>query len=206
MPAPEIVFRNIEKRPALGHVNLMVDTFIANASADDLRSVIRNLLATGPPGIAPAFGNAARSRLRQTGTKPLPPPYTLFRKQTRDSPATPLPHLHDALSRARSLYGAGMGFASLVVLASIVRATIGLEWEHDGEMPDILAVIDADIGQAIQSSKEELEGSRVVDLPSARDARNELRSAVNDSIVDVQVWGGEFPFERAAASIEYWKI
>jgi len=110
------------------------------------------LLATGPPGIAPAFGNAARSRLRQTSTKALPAPYSLFRKQTRDSPATPLPHLHDTLTRARSLYGAGMGFSSLVVLASIVRATIGLRWEDDGEMPDILAVIDADIGQAIQVS------------------------------------------------------
>lgn len=117
-----------------------------------LRSVVRNLLSTGPPGITPAFTNAARSRLRQTNTKALPAPYSLFRKQTRDSPATPLPHLHDALSRARSLYGAGMGFSSLVVLASIVRATIGLRWEDDGDMSDILAIIDADIGQAIQVS------------------------------------------------------
>lgn len=111
------------------------------------------------------------------------------------------------------------------MLASIVRATIGLRWEDDGDMSDILAVIDADIGQAIQvsfvstnhinirayqtasqSSKEEIEGSRVVDFSSAREARNELRCAVNDSVADVQSWGGEFPFERAAASIDYWKI
>jgi len=38
------------------------------------------------------------------------------------------------------------------VLASIVRATIGLRWEDDGDMSDILAIIDADIGQAIQVS------------------------------------------------------
>ena len=38
------------------------------------------------------------------------------------------------------------------MLASIVRATIGLRWEDDGDMPDILAIIDADIGQAIQVS------------------------------------------------------
>jgi hypothetical protein len=45
-----------------------------------------------------------------------------------------------------------MGFASLGVLASIVRASIGLRWEDEGVMAEILAVIDADIGQAIQVS------------------------------------------------------
>ncbi|KAF8147886.1 hypothetical protein B0H34DRAFT_278029 [Crassisporium funariophilum] len=206
MPAPDVTYnRQIDSRPALGHVNLMVDTFIANATADDLRSIVRNLLATGPPGVAPAFTNAARSRLRQT-SKSLPSPYHLFQKQTRDKPSAPLPHLHDVLTRARSLYGAGLGFASLGLLASIVRATIGLRWEDDGDMADILAVIDVDIGQAIQSSKEEIEASRVVDFASAREARNELRCAVNDSLADVNSWGGEFPYERAAASIEYWKI
>ena len=52
MPAPDITYRQIDARPALGHVwallisqwtlslitnisNLMVDTFIANASADE---------------------------------------------------------------------------------------------------------------------------------------------------------------------------
>jgi hypothetical protein len=63
-----------------------------------------------------------------------------------------MPSLHDLLTRARSLYGAGLGFASLGLLSSIVRATIGLRWEDDGDMADILAVIDADIGQAIQAS------------------------------------------------------
>ena len=63
-----------------------------------------------------------------------------------------MPSLHDLLTRARSLYGAGLGFASLGLLSAIVRATIGLRWEDDGDMADILAVIDADIGQAIQAS------------------------------------------------------
>jgi hypothetical protein len=43
-----------------------------------------------------------------------------------------------------------MGFASLGILSSIVNATIGLRWEEDGAMAHILAVIDADISQAIQ--------------------------------------------------------
>jgi len=74
----------------------------------------------------------------------------LFSKQTLGSPATPLPHLRDVLTRARSLFGAGMGFASLGLLSSIVRATIGLRWEDEGDMADFLAVIDSDITQAIQ--------------------------------------------------------
>jgi len=205
MPALEIPYR-ADSRPALGHVNLMVDTLIANASADDLRSIVRNLLATGPPGMSLAFTNAARLRLRQTSVRGIPGAYLLFRKQTRDAPAEPLPHLHDVLTRARSLYGAGLGFASLGVLALIVRATVGLRWEDDGDMADILAVIDADIGQAIQSSKEEIEGGRVIDFASARDAKHELKAAVNDSFADVNSWGGEFPFERAEASLEFWKI
>ena len=111
---------------------------------------MRNLLATGPPGLCPAFTNAARSRLRQTTAKASPNPYTLFRRQTRDCEATALPQLYETLSRARSLYGAGLGFASLGILSQVVRATIGLRWEEDGDMADVLAVIDADIGQAIQ--------------------------------------------------------
>lgn len=91
-------------------------------------------------------------------------------------------------------------------------------------MADILAEIDADIGQAIQvgfclafwmpyltrcvlqSSKEEIEGGRVNDFASAREAVSDLRNAVNESYVDVESWGGEFPFERGLSSIEYWKI
>ncbi|KAF5329645.1 hypothetical protein D9619_009511 [Psilocybe cf. subviscida] len=212
MPALET--RLVDPRPALGHVNLMVDTFIANATPDDLRSIIRNLLATGPPGVAPAFTSAARSRLRQN-TKAIPSPVALFRKTSSLSstssasaagPASPTPALYDALTRARSLYGAGLGFASLNVLSTIVRATVGLRWEDDGDMADILAVIDADIGQAIQSAKEEIDGNRVHDFAAARGTRDELRDAVLTSMADVSSWSGDFPFERASSSIEYWKF
>ena len=64
----------------------------------------------------------------------------------------PTPQLHDTLTYIRSLYGAGLGFASLSALTTVVRATLGLHWEPVGVMVDILAFIDADIGQAIQVS------------------------------------------------------
>lgn len=114
---------------------------------------MRNLLAAGPPGVAPAFENAARSRLRHTNAKALPNTYSLFRRQPHNIKfAAPTELLHDTLANVRSLYGAGMGFCSLAILSSVVRATLGLRWEEEGNMADILAVIDVDIGQAIQVS------------------------------------------------------
>ncbi len=41
---------------------------------------------------------------------------------------------------------------SLSLLASVVRSTIGLRWEEEGEVADFLAIIDSDITQAIQVS------------------------------------------------------
>lgn len=43
-----------------------------------------------------------------------------------------------------------MGFASLGVLEAIVKATIGLRWEADSEISELLALVDVDISQGIQ--------------------------------------------------------
>lgn len=93
-----------------------------------------------------------------------------------------------------------------MVLASIVRATVGLRWDEGGELSDMLALVDADISQAIQSSKEEIEAGRVGDNPLARQIVGELRAIVRESFLDCEAWGGEFPFERASGCLEYWKI
>ncbi|KAG1835781.1 hypothetical protein F4604DRAFT_1853211 [Suillus subluteus] len=128
--------------------------------------------------LAAAFTAAARSRLRQTSAR---------RIATTNE-------LDNALARARSLYGAGMGFASLGILSSIVKATRMAQWA------DVLAVIDADISQAMQSCKEELEGGRVSDTAVPQEAIGNLCAR------DVEIWGGEFPFDRASNSIECWKF
>lgn len=129
----------------------------------------------------------------------------LFIKMSDGSsrPSSELPHI---LRRARVLYGAGMGFTSLGVLAEVVRSTVGMRWEEDSEMADVLTAIDADMTQAIQSSKEETGAGRVADIAVARAAVGDLQSALVSSSRDVESWGGEFPFDRAAASIQYWKL
>ncbi|KNZ76173.1 hypothetical protein J132_11292 [Termitomyces sp. J132] len=184
----------------------MVDTFIANANVDDLRSIVRSLLATNNPGLSASFTHAARSRLHQTASKTSVNTYALFTLHSQTTSAAPTQHLHDVLVRARTLYGAGMGFASLKVLTSVIRASLELQWEDDSDLSNLFAFIDADIGQAIQSSKEEIEGGRVSDWGIAHEIVDDLRGVVKESKKAVQVWGGEFPFERTASSLEYWKI
>ncbi|KAG1840645.1 hypothetical protein F4604DRAFT_1664506 [Suillus subluteus] len=203
MPAPEVapVHTHTETAKTLGHVNLMVDTLIANATIDDLRAITRNLLATGSPSLAAAFTAAARSRLRQTSARRIATTNGLFTTSHNGIHAIPTQELDNALARARSLYGAGMGFASLGILSSIVKATVGLRWEEDGAMADVLAVIDADISQAMQSCKEELEGGRVSDTAVPQEAIGNLWSNIGESARDVEIWGGEFPLtEHLTAS------
>ncbi|KAK0197714.1 hypothetical protein F5146DRAFT_1016417 [Armillaria mellea] len=203
MPAPDA---SLTVRPALGHVNLMVDTFIANAQVDDLRTIVRDLVGSGIPSIGSTFSAAARTRLIQSGASTGRVQGPLFKRDAHDGSMRPSENLQDTLRRARCLFGAGLGFASLLVLAVVVRATIGLRWSVENEMSDILADVDADICQAIQSSKEELEGGRVDDYAKAREAVKELENAVKESLLDVESWGGEYPFERASLSFEHWKM
>lgn len=77
-------------------------------------------------------------------------PYALFMLQSQTTPAAPTQHLYDVLVRARTLYGAGMGFSSLKLLTSVIRASVGLRWEDDSDLGTLFAFVDADIGQAIQ--------------------------------------------------------
>ncbi|KAK2463906.1 hypothetical protein APHAL10511_004078 [Amanita phalloides] len=204
MPATTIIRQN-DTHPIIHHVNLMVDTFIANASVEDLRSISRNLLATGPPGIAPAFLNAAHSRLNQTNARAVPAKQ-LFVKKSHSAHPVPTEALYDALTRARKLFGSGLGFASLGIVTALVRATLDLRWDDMGEMANILAVVDGDITQAIQSCKEEISSGRMSDHVAAQNAVNELKEAISECEEEVERWGGEFPFDRALSSLDYWKF
>lgn len=92
------------------------------------------------------------------------------------------------------------------LLAQPVRATSALFWEEGGEMEIVLAEIDADISQALQSSREEMDSGRMVDITAARSAISDLKAAVRESKLAVQQWGGTYPFERAEATLEFWKL
>lgn len=99
-----------------------------------------------------------------------------------------------------------MGLAGLSVLTQVVRATVGKQWAEDSEMEDVLAAVDADLTQAIQSAKEEIDGGRVADVAATKQAHGALLKALKDEKQDVERWGGDFPFERALSSVELWKV
>ncbi|KAH9852872.1 hypothetical protein C2E23DRAFT_729937 [Lenzites betulinus] len=184
----------------------MVDTFIANANLEDLRAIVRGMLATSPPSVAATFTSAARQRLVRVRATDVPDVSGIFAAVPGENAAKPGEKLDDILLRVRTLYGSGMGFASLRILARVVGATTGLRWEEDSAMEDTLAIIDADISQAIQSAKEEIDGGRVTDIQEAREVVHELRSAIAESQMEVKKWEGGFPFERAESSLEYWRV
>ncbi|KAI0319409.1 hypothetical protein OF83DRAFT_1110558 [Amylostereum chailletii] len=193
---------------SLNHVNLMVDTFIANATVEDLRATMRALLSSSPPATAHVLTRAARSRLMNPNATTLPKDRTIFLSAdgSAGGPIVPAPSLPLVLAHARALYGAGLGLKSLSVFANIVRATLGRRWAEEGATTDVLTIVDGDVCQAIQSAKEEIEGGRAGDLGVARERVAELRAVLRESAKDVRAWTVEFPFERAAESVEYWQL
>ncbi|KAI0295127.1 hypothetical protein B0F90DRAFT_1752870 [Multifurca ochricompacta] len=207
MPAPSsesLSFHRSTDARSLNHVNLMVDSFIANARVEDLRATVRILLATMPPSTAQAFTKAARSRLSSSNASPLPHPQVLFYFDGTD--ASPTSGLYDVLAHARALYGAGMGLTSFGIFTTIIRNSLGLRWTPFGTVIDAFTLIDGDICQALQSAKEEIDSGRAGDLDSTRAKVADLRAALKECADAIARWGGNFPFERAAATLEVWKI
>jgi hypothetical protein len=46
----------------------------------------------------------------------------------------------------------------------------------------------------------------VIDVASARETISKLWASLEESSRDVEFWGGEFPFDRAANSIDCWRV
>jgi hypothetical protein len=178
-----------------------------------LRGIVRNLLASSPPSVSARLATIARGRLKHKLSgcgSPAIPSSPLFHT-SKDGSSRPADPFYDSLRVARSLYGAGLGLSALRHLTLAVQQTIGLRWEEDDDLADQLAVLDSDMTQAIQSSKEELAREKEKDRASGfiNDARaivKELRLRLSEASASVKSWGGEFPFERTQASLEYWKL
>jgi hypothetical protein len=163
------------------------------------------MLATTAPSTAGAFTKAARSRLSKAHASRNANDRVLF---VDDGTGDILPgaDLLPALRHARSLYGAGLGLTSLDVFAEIISSTIERRWTEDGTTAEMLAIIDGDLCQAIQSTKEEIEAGRASDMMVVRSVVARLRSVIQQSAADVAAWSDDFPFERAAVSIDCWKV
>ena len=106
------------------------------------------------------------------------------------------------LSYLRTIYGGGMDFDSLDILLGVARSTTGLRWRADDNLVEMLAIVDADISQAIQSCEEELLNGNVRDAAAARIALRKLRKALTGCQKDVESWGAEFSFSRGSANAD----
>ena len=99
----------------------------------------------------------------------------------------------------------GLGVASLPSYTHIIRSTFPLRWQDSDEdllLPH-LAIVDADLAQAIQSSKEEVAAGYLEseeEIASAKETLGELYGALEESKSVVETWGGEFCFDRVRQS------
>lgn len=148
-----------------------------------------------------------RSRLthKLLGGGPSEIPSSPLFRTSEDGLSRPGNAFYQTLQVIRPIYGAGLGSLALQHLALVVQQTIDLRWEEEGEMADSLAVLDSDMTQAIQSSKEQQlrEGNFGEE---ARKVVKEFRFRVSEASKSVKSWGGEFPFERTEDSLKYWKV
>ena len=164
------------------------------------------MLARALPSVTEQFTGVARSLLRKKYAAFIPPGHEELFVLEEDQTMSPTSTLYDVLSRTRALYGIGMGFESLSLLQAVVKITSSLRWRESDEMTDVLAAIDTDIAQAIQSSKEELLAGRVDVSDHARGIVAAFITTLQETQDIIQDWGGVFPFERALDGLMYWKF
>lgn len=69
---------------------------------------------------------------------------------------------------------------------------------------DAMCVVDGDIAQAIQSTREEVaSGSTEMNLAEAKTAVDDLASALIACEQETASWDGEYPFQRGLANVEW---
>lgn len=169
---------------------------------------MRSLLASSPPNLSARLITVARGhwkhKLSGCGPPATPSP-TLFHA-SHDGLPKPTDLFYQTLQDARSIYGAGLGRTALRYLTPVLQQTIDLQWVEDDEMAIALAVLDSDMTQAIQSSKDEMMREGGTSVSETRTVVKELQLRLSEASASVGLWGGEFPFERTQASLEHWKL
>jgi hypothetical protein len=99
----------------------------------------------------------------------------------------------------------GLGVDTLPIFTHIVQSTFHLRWTTSDSDPLLphLAIVDADLSQALQSCKEEVAAGFVQsedEIASAKTALDDLYRALEESRRQVETWGGEFCFDRVCSS------
>ena len=106
-------------------------------------------------------------------------------------------------------YGAGLGVESLETLNNIVEVVAETHWKEDdgvNRMENILAAIDQDISQAVESAKQQIEAGHIDDIERAGQVKEALFKALQKCEQSVGAWNAEmFPFPRGLESVRGWR-
>jgi hypothetical protein len=97
--------------------------------------------------------------------------------------------------RGRAWYGAGVGCPSILVLP-IVEAVGTVQWVEGSAVEEALSIVDCDIAAVLGNAKEEVQQEREVGVDAVNVLRN-LNRVLEGVEEKVELWGGDFPFERS---------
>ncbi|EME81277.1 uncharacterized protein MYCFIDRAFT_204250 [Pseudocercospora fijiensis CIRAD86] len=134
----------------MAHVNLMIDTIIANLPEEGLRSVLRSMLAADPT-ITPTFEDRTRVYLEKSSSMDVEEKFFKSGKNHAEQTA----EFHSAQQRLRCMLGCGMCYESIPLLTAIVQQASSLQ-QLPSCLEQALSAVDGDIVQAITAIQKTL--------------------------------------------------
>lgn len=181
----------------MAHVNLMIDTIIANLPPEGLRSVLRSMLAADPT-ITSTFEERTRIYLEKSSA---PVNADLF--ETGYHHARPTATFHDVQRRVRALLGCGMCYESIPLLTTVVQQA-AISTELSPSLEQALSETDGDIIQAITAIQKTLlvsSGTRKLS-ESEKEVIFRLSQALHTCQEACAASRQAFPFERGMSALQ----
>lgn len=182
--------------PKMAHVNLMVDTVIANLPEEGLRSVLRSMLAADP-SITPLLEQRTRNYLIKSLDSRHGHLFPDVLKLTEC--------FRNTQQRVRSMLGCGMCYESLALLTNIVDQASDLQPDSglSEELLQALGTVDGDIVQALTAVQKTLlvaTGSR----PLSETEKPVVQSLLDAVVKCFKTWeihATDFVFERSLTAL-----
>ncbi|KAK1671331.1 aldo/keto reductase [Colletotrichum godetiae] len=170
------------------HVNMMTDTIITNLPAENLRVIMRSLLAAHPD-ITATFEAETRTYIKDVA---LP-----AAQEELSSEAS----LKKTQTTIRCMLGCGLSLESLPLITRVVRGGIKLLIVPETTKENttaVLASVDGDIVQIMTAiEKRLLAAARESLLEDERDAVTSLHKSLVECRVSIEEKGLEYPYARA---------
>ncbi|TID25248.1 aryl-alcohol dehydrogenase [Venturia nashicola] len=186
--------------PKMAHVNLMVDTVIANMPSEGLRAVLRSMLAADP-SVTSLFEERTRNYLEKT--KSTVRSENLFAADGNGFKATE--NFGAMQQRIRTMLGCGLCYESIPLLTSILgqASHLPLPSTSSKDLLHALSTIDGDIVQALTAVQKLLLTPAGTRSPS-QEEKSILQSLFNAIAQCYESWNAttrNFIFERSVAAL-----